>query len=386
MNEPEFTPKGAEDASVDSEILENLGCSIVPSGDTYTIWSTLFDVAYTTRFAKGWNTRDFHTRLRNGELLNATPWTQFESKGQILSGEYDLLINTGGANRLRSWCSNPHGSNTGDAWKLPIEVVSAYAPDTVSINPYVTQAAASIYDQGWDFLTFAAEFKQVEGLFANAARNVAKLKFIPRGWRKMASAWLAYRYGWRPLVNDVKSVVEIISHLSQAKGKRHSRHADGSSNQTVSDIAYGEHPNFQYFIQTKDEVRLGLRGCVSADIAVPALQINPIQTLWELLPWSFVFDWFMNVGRTISAVSVILGSAHYVASKGYRLTVKRTRDCGIATRYPSLVSGTFEQHSESEASLTWRNPCSIPIIPQVDVRINASRIIDSLSLIMQRLK
>lgn len=358
-----FSPRQAIESHEDTEpLIYHVTCDEYSTHDV-TEYPAL-SYAYRIRSMRGANMINFHKRKRNGELLPFSPWQQYESEG-FTSGEWSRYTLPAGLH-YHDWYSNSHGYIWRRDWIISPEEVQAYAPSDGS--EYVTRAAAQIYSQGWDLLTFVAELKDIPRLFASMAsilELLTKRGRIPTNWPSMHSAWLSYRYGWTPLINDIKNIIKLVDHWSQEDRKRHRGVAFGdysmSSTKYVPDIDGGD--GSTRYLLVEDKIIVRPRGCVVADIVLPKLQINPIQTGWELIPFSFVIDWVFNVGRTIAALSMIANSTAYHAAWGYKIDMTRRMEYGVLDTAPYWISWSCSQNGLSSASLTRRIPCSIPKLP-----------------------
>lgn len=154
-----------------------------------------------------------------------------------------------------------------------------------------------------------------------------------------------------------------------------------TSYQTAQD-AYG-----RYKIYTKtDEVEVGVRGSVQADIEPANFQFAPILTAWELLPFSFVIDWLINVGQSLASIHFLTMNSHYVASGGYNVRVERRLERTIHYAYDSGFSGHQKADGYSVANYSLRIPTSVSSIPQIRVRIDAFKIADLMAILYQLLK
>lgn len=340
---------------------------------------------------RGFDTERFRTRMRKGELLPYTPWYQFETSGSITESVYDVLYGAPGApEEQHEWVVGHICAD--DTWVLSEEVVASYAP--LIYDQYVADAAASINDRSWDALTFLAEFSQLTGLLTAIRNNIVKLftksKKKRTTWQrevnKLASSYLVFRYGYGPLMSDIKALNALLSRMTQGEVRRHSARKEGSysfSVPYVREIPSSVVTSYRELIV--DRVTISCRGSVAADIAIPKVRFNALTTGWEKLPFSFVVDWFANVGTTISALSVILNSVQYTACKGYKITVER-KMTQESIPGPWFRSGTLRFAGESKASMTRREPCGIPIIPRLRAKFSWQKVLDLTALILQRLR
>lgn len=379
MTVPSLTPKRFELVDNRFTDVQYFAQTWSPDRPAWLLSSWNIEVYHDVRKACGYDTAQFNKLRREGQLIPYTPWYKFESRGEC-TGAYSNTWHGAGDSVTKTWCAGPDST----AWIISEEEITAYSP--VAYDMYVTQAAASIYESGWDALTFLAELTQLKSLIMGAVKHIMNLRRVPKTWRTLSSAWLSYRYGWTPLVSDLKAINELISSISSGM-KRHKRSAKGVEHTSSRNATPYTDFRFDYERVVTDDITIMPNGIVCADIAVPEIQFNPLQTGWELIPFSFAIDWFLNVGKTLSAIAVISGATSYVAAKGYKIRMERTESINILSEHvPPNISITWVHNGRCTAELTRRTPCSIPIIPRPALRVNWKRILDALALVVQRLK
>lgn len=323
----------------------------------------------------GWDIPNFHARRRRGELMPMTPFIKFRSTGSA-GGNYDVTHTDGSRNY------NAPGNWMGHEadWYLFENYVRSFCSSASLV--YVQEAAAKIYGSGHDTLTFLAELADVRRLFLSTGRKLIKLD-IPKNWRNLSSDWLATRYGWRTLLYDLQDLNKAIKSL-HAKRTRYSERAGNTYSTTQTSEYTFSMTSGVYRGDIVDKATIGERGSVVADVDVPQFQINPLVTGWELIPFSFVFDWFVSVGKALAAWSFLSLSPTYVAATGLSIKVSRT-----LTGYPlsfssTYKSGTWARWATAEAELLIRTPCTIPLLPRFNLRLNPMKVLDLLALIVQR--
>lgn len=135
--------------------------------------------------------------------------------------------------------------------------------------------------------------------FMRKAKAIAKLA---------GSLRLAWVYGWKPLINDYYSVLDesLRDYINKYQTFTAAR------NYTTSGVCAGYVENGSknlapYRCQTHCSVKVS----VTLDTtSMPSLahwtSLNPASIGWELLPFSFVFDWFADVGSTLRSVESAL--------------------------------------------------------------------------------
>lgn len=125
--------------------------------------------------------------------------------------------------------------------------------------------------------------------------------FVQRfGVVKVASkAWLTYMYGVRPLLSSIHGLAEenirvVLNRTNKFRVRRNEQISDCGP---VSVILFnGPHTG----LRTRGSGKASVT--VSAWLASPEVDpgrftsLNPVSLAWEFLPFSFVADWFYNVG------------------------------------------------------------------------------------------
>lgn len=157
--------------------------------------------------------------------------------------------------------------------------------------------------------------------FVNKNRPVATTAAV------MSSRWLELQYGWKPLVQDIYDgssyVAQQLSVPMMVKYRaRTTKRAIVSipPNSEGWKTQYGYHT---YGIIASVKERLSL---------MPSLGLtDPVNLAWELLPWSFVIDWFVPIGDWLSAKTYVsrLDATYMVSGKTY----------GISKNYGTTAAG-----------------------------------------------
>lgn len=137
------------------------------------------------------------------------------------------------------------------------------------------------------------------GFFRNAAlrdRNV---------FRDTANAWLEYQYAWRPLAKDVH---DAYTKLQVALEPPQPVYSSCSSR-----IARGYHNingDSSHDIDCSGGIRVAYCASIenqwARDMESWGL-INPLSIAWELVPFSFVADWFIPVGNVLASMTADAG-------------------------------------------------------------------------------
>lgn len=149
---------------------------------------------------------------------------------------------------------------------------------------------------------------------------------VPKATRELSSDWLAIQYGWKPLLNDVYGLAEALAqhdrYFVRVSTSRTFR-AQASNAVFPDDNIDGVPPRRIDVAQyTRKYVYIfSYTSQVSHDLSSLGLT-NPLAIAWEVLPWSFAFDWLVRVGEYIDSLDATLGLQFY---KGCTTTFERGR-------------------------------------------------------------
>lgn len=200
--------------------------------------------------------------------------------------------------------------------------------------------------------------------------------------RAFASAWLQYRYGWMP-------VLYSLSDALKALGLSEHHWEEGRAQQDISDTA----TNYQYEY-TDDADRIftetlvytqSIRGWAASELKFQnAFGFDPLRTGYELLTFSFVLDWLIQVGTYLEAISPFAAGT----TLGSCYSIKTEAEWNIRYSYQGKTSGGLYRNRSWDILLTtyklvsYERFARAPSLPGWNPRINLPRIADALALIL----
>lgn len=158
--------------------------------------------------------------------------------------------------------------------------------------------------------------KNIDGyLAACAAIRRLNRRIITRDIlnKDLHSLWLEYSLGWAPFIAETKKGAEALSRLINEDRKTFQ--VSGSASDKTKQVTHSLSAigSIADIIVTKDittEASMVLRGAVRPKATGPVWRAMDlfgfntsefVPTIWELLPMSFVVDYFVNVGDILSA-------------------------------------------------------------------------------------
>lgn len=282
-------------------------------------------------------------------------------------------------------------------------------------------------DQKVNFAQFVAEREQLYKMLATNAARIRKayshlrhgdfvsaasalgLKFaLPRGdflkrfernqSQAVASGWLELQYGWLPLLSDIFGAVEIFNNRNIEKPpvivvRSKQSFVDSQTSKWASQGKLG-------FInkQVKRDVTIICHYSSSQQFVKTASELgltNPIYLAWELLPFSFVVDWFAQVGNFVSSFDAALGTVFHKGcitsftrkSLNYYIVGDGIKYYQVGSNHYACQSGYALCQDEDVVctrDIFLTNP--IPLFPVIKSPVSATHFANTLALLKQLLR
>lgn len=247
---------------------------------------------------------------------------------------------------------------------------------------------------------FLAEYTKTIDMIQNAVKLIKRQL---KQKKNIESAWLEYRYGWRTLCMDIhdacKALYDARQHGVRQKVKVTSTYeCSGMEDRVVTShcYPYGSIPAVSASGTQKFGVTMTLN--YTESLALARLQqfgiTNPAALIWELIPFSFVIDWFVSVGDFISSLDTFVGKDFHSGTVSYWLEEKDKYFCNapVANRINDTYGNAWQILSVSPTSVeTWARRykrevlTSFPTVslPTIQFGLNTLRSLDALALAIQ---
>lgn len=259
------------------------------------------------------------------------------------------------------------------------------------------------------WLNLAKHWKQVRKFVRTAPSFRKDVRDLTR---TASGAFLAWKFGVSPFLHDVMAIDRGLRTMSDRFRKHEKEQPVRSSrvaqlNATFVGIPFGPSslngyetwkfthtgrctraPALRFVLVTKPIVPYSIDLFKKMDFAMRRFATSPASLAWELVPFSFVVDWFIDVRSALNAVDKMLGVKpfqiiNFTRSLSYTLcndtSVVRSNPCNGGVLYGSAMGST--ERSYYERSLV----ASQGIMPKWRPRFGKNQAAISVALISQAL-
>lgn len=267
---------------------------------------------------------NFRKRSANGEIFN----NPFESITTILANHqgnyYNALIRVyndcGGLPRYTG--TRTSGPIAGSAVctvggaiyycpqpSIDIEQIKSLAITDAFANADASKAAAlaTLGEARETVSSIVSIFKRLFKILRALRRLDLKSLSGEISPKELRDRYMELRYAIRPLFFDAKQVLEAATFIKPGQKTRQTfRGKRVESAETLETAIPAMVSGYNRTTLSSKAVRtVSARAGVLTNIDVTPINLwgidQPIEAIWELIPFSFIIDWFFNVGKTIAA-------------------------------------------------------------------------------------
>lgn len=297
-------------------------------------------------------------RLRDG-LDATTSLSGYESSVRLTTG-YAKINNVGGWSEELTGAHSTMEAGPPSQDPALLDVSKANAEALGRFNQAIRQTRTT-FEGG----VFIGELGQTIRMFRNPAMGLRKLtdEFldIARAIRRkpirnalgqinlhkitehLSDAWLEVSFGWRPLLHDVRDGCKALDELTAGQSlktigisrsfKVDSPFTTTTTVRTASACTWLIETSVQGHctVTYRGAMRVKARDPGSVDVA--KFGFDPASfapTVWELIPYSFLIDYFTNVGDVITGVSNLFSELSWCNS-----TTRRWYSSEVVSKKPS---------------------------------------------------
>lgn len=191
---------------------------------------------------------------------------------------------------------------------------------------------------------------------------------------QLSSIWLELHFGWVPLMQDIFNATDVLQRgLPPFKVR-------GRAKFSVED--FFSDSNVDIYTLHTERCQLSGRLHVTNPNLLRANQLgltNPAVIVWELVPFSFVVDWFLPVGNFLSQSTDLMGLDFRDSSTTFYT---------VHTERRSYKDGTVLKAQDKTAVMVQRDPGLLtpPLVPAMFKGFSLVRGATAVALLIQQLK
>lgn len=223
--------------------------------------------------------------------------------------------------------------------------------------------------------------------------GISSSKREPRGGN-VPRKWLELQYGWKPLLSDVYGACDALSKRDKddwrvtAKG----RASDRQEFRYQVNLGYPGGPYDGANVVARRDRRVYARIDAlpqnEAIISLASLGItNPLLIGWELVPFSFVVDWFLPIGSWLESLDALLGYENAYYSSSFRVEAVWNDDFSQridAPSGPGYMSASYSGYKRLfQLKRSVSNSVPIPKFPRIKDPFSLGHMANGLALLTQ---
>lgn len=152
---------------------------------------------------------------------------------------------------------------------------------------------------------------------ALALRRKSSRRFLKKTHRDLSNLWLEGVFGWQPLIEDIKDAHQALHRLLhepevlrfRAKGECEEQVWNNAGTDGLFVRANWKSVGIRkstviYYGAFRVPVRSDAERLVQRGLSLSGFDLRSfVPTVWELLPWSFFADYFVNIGEVLMALT-----------------------------------------------------------------------------------
>ena len=151
--------------------------------------------------------------------------------------------------------------------------------------------------------------KSFRGRYAEG-RNRFRDEKVPfpdrvRRWSKdLSNLWLEYHFGWAPLLDDIHGACDVLKSNPPAQRVRATGKKDKKEVIVAGQYAWSLSGTYKVKAAVAAQVYISNTNLALAN---QLGLVNPASIAWEVVPFSFLVDWFIPVGKFLESWTDMLG-------------------------------------------------------------------------------
>ena len=307
---------------------------------------------------------------REKGFLLCRPWSH-----EWANMNYRPVNSVASRHRVGPFIDDLYTCSSRDAWGMSNNAIGTFGlpafPSSNLQNAAEVLALERLKAQEFHIGNFVAESHKTLDMVGTNVRRIAKMvqafrsknpklwlqvirtqtgSLARENWCDIPNLWLELQYGWKPLMQDVYGALNHLSSRSRFEVPFVWVKAHKFSNTqfvkriTLPNPVNGMFPNFgDYGLEGTFDDRADVwiqlvyanTNAKLAELSSLGL-INPLEIVWETTKYSFVVDWFLPVGRWLSALTADTGYTFISGTKSLKAVRKFRKSNWYGTIPPAV--------------------------------------------------
>lgn len=316
----------------------------------------------------------------DGQILHSYSWDNFSSDGKLVSGVVREGPSRWASSLSLDWERHPTPY-------INTESISAQAVSQAHANCDLSEAAilATVGELSETVKGLAQILRRCYAIFRAVRKLDVKALKGQIAPQELADRYMEYRYALRPLYYDVQQLTSAFktNHTigSRQTFRGYAEDSVDDSGTYTREYDYKTH-TVSWTCKRKFTARAGVLCCItddSKDLVFGARNIP--QSIWELIPFSFIVDWFWNVGDIVSSFSPKVGLDELaswvvttdVTSFTANVSLSDYENPSGTTKW--YVGGSGDYTSDEVVKTRVVNPAR-GMLPRLNVRLDPLKLLD----------
>jgi hypothetical protein len=220
----------------------------------------------------------------------------------------------------------------------------------------------------------------LDGYF-NSLMKVRRIPSRQARRRALSETWLEYSFGWVPLINDIQDAKRLIQEKADTDARSRVYGEGQTSSATSGVISTVSVPPFSWTLSGETIQRVSVKyygTCVAwraNKYSARSLGLdltNFLPTAWELVPWSFLVDYFTNIGEIISAASLSTSGVRWIMQGVEKVVERRCSSASYNYPSPTVWKVNYDittQHPTGTLRYVSRAPYTGSLVPNIRFEI-----------------
>lgn len=283
----------------------------------------------------------------------------------------------------------------GNQWDVPVFVAEGRKTVEMVVDTatrLVRMGAALRRGRFGDFIALAHPSSRIK-VNSESLKRAYGRDFARYGQTAAASWWLQMQYGWKPFIGDVRNAVntlmDVVEMPDRRIGRVRARYTESFHDVSPESALLIDEANGLYvYGKTYRDIACAQKGTWNFTVNPSDLPgrfglLNPLQVAWELVPLSFVADWFVPIGDYLSALDVPMRYNSLGGTYGVLTTLNAVTAYTRHTPVKAQVTGFSGGCTSKRAQ---RTPFSTPPDPSLSAmvfrpEIGAERAVSAIALL-----